>query len=343
MSITESEEVVAAAPASSQQQQQQQQQQVIHPTSLEGLLQLRQAGLLRHDVAIAEEEQHLCSTWSSAIRFEEEEEAPTTDNTTSTAPSAFRVVTHLDFGGCRLRKGLPEGTLHIFEQHFANRLTSLNLGGTDLPLTETLAVLEIFPKLQSLHVGANGLGNDGAAALADWIATSQFLTTLDLRYNDIGPEGCEVLCTGLCQQKCFLQQPPSTTTKKNSNHKGVTKLYLEGNRLQDAGALAFASHYQLGNNDSPLEELFLGANQIGAEGAASLAHCLTTNKTLSKLYLEGNRIQVEGADAFSNVLTECQGNTGLKHLFCDNNDIGKEGSKRLAAALNSGTAIGDAI
>lgn len=326
MSITESEEVVAAAPASSSAPQ------GIHPTSVEGLLQLLQAGLLRRDAALVEEEQHLCSAWSNAIRFEKD---PTADHTAS---SASMVVTHLDLGGCRLRQGLPEGTLQILQQHFANSLTSLNLGGTDLPLMETLAVLKAFRQLQSLHVGANGLGNDGAQALAEWVATASDLTSLDLRYNDIGPEGCEALCTGLFQQKEFLQQQQSTN---NNYNKGVTKLYLEGNRLQDAGALAFQSHYHLANPDSPLEELFLGANRIGAEGAASLATCFATNQTLSKLYLEGNHIQVEGADAFAKVLTE--GNTGLKHLFCDNNDIGKEGSKRLAAALNSGTAIGDAM
>ena len=259
------------------------------------------------------------------------------------------VVSHLDLGGCRLHRGLPDGMLFVLKQYFAPTLTSLNLGGTDLPIAETLSVLQSLEKLQSLHLGANGLGNDGVMALVPWLATASHLTIVDLRYNDIGPVGCESLCKGLRQQKEFLKlqqestsNTTTTTTTARTSNRGVAKLYLEGNNVQDAGAIALATHYPLAEADSPLKELFLGANHIGPDGAASLAKCLITNKTLSKLYLEGNHIRVEGADAFTKVLTtECGGNTGLKHLFCDNNDIGKEGSKRLAAALNSGTAIGD--
>ena len=300
---------------------------VVHPSSLEGLIQLRQSGLLRHDVN--EEQQHLCSAWGPAVQFAEEG-----------AESEGAMVTHLDFGGCRLRKGLPEGTLKIFQEHF-HTLQSLNLGGTDLPIKQILQVLSILAdSLQSLYLGANYLCDTGATALATtWIPTATQLTTLDLRYNEISGAGCEALCEGLQQQQ---QQQQHSKNSSNSNNACVTRLYLEGNRIQDQGATALAISW-LANADCPLQEVFLGANQIGPTGAAALARCLTTNKTLCKLTLEGNQILEEGADAFTKVLTECQGNTGLQHLFCDNNEIGKDGSKRLAEALNSATAIGDSL
>ena len=87
----------------------------------------------------------------------------------------------------------------------------------------------------------------------------------------------------------------------------------------------------------------MGANKIKADGAKSLAETLYKNKHLTKLYLEGNDIGLEGANYFSAVLECLQGDTALKHLFVDNNNIGKEGSKRLAKALNSGTAIGESL
>ena len=224
---------------------------IIHPTSLEGLLRLRQGGLLRHDVNLVEDQQHLCSAWSNAIGFEQEEPPNSAAATTTTTTTSRMVVSHLDLGGCRLHRGLPDGMLFVLKQYFAPTLTSLNLGGTDLPIAETLSVLQSLEKLQSLHLGANGLGNDGVMALVPWLATASHLTIVDLRYNDIGPVGCESLCKGLRQQKEFLKlqqestSNTTTTTTTARTNRGVAKLYLEGNNVQDAGAIALATHYPL--------------------------------------------------------------------------------------------------
>ena len=55
----------------------------------------------------------------------------------------------------------------------------------------------------------------------------------------------------------------------------------------------------------------------------------------------GNALGAQGISAFCTVLEELQGDTGLKHLYVDNNNIGKESSNRLAKALRSDTAIED--
>jgi hypothetical protein len=59
--------------------------------------------------------------------------------------------------------------------------------------------------------------------------------------------------------------------------------------------------------------------------------------------LEGSNIGLQGANAFSTVLEELDGNTVLKNLFVDNNNIGKEGPKQLASALDSATTMGDGL
>ena len=113
--------------------------------------------------------------------------------------------------------------------------------------------------------------------------------------------------------------------------------------MGDLGAIAIAN--LLKNEACQIRQVFMGSNQIQSKGAIELASSLYSNKLVSKIYLEGNNIGLEGADAFSSVLEELGsgGNTGLKNLFVDNNNIGKDGSKRLARALNSETAIGESL
>jgi hypothetical protein len=238
-------------------------------------------------------------------------------------------VARIDLGGKRLYKGFPAGgSPQIIFKQFAH-LATLNVAGTDLPLKDTMAILELVaPTIHALYLGGNGLGVAGAKALGQWLPSASQLIKLDLRYNDIGCEGMEALCAGLEQSK-------------------VQYLYAEGNQIGDQGAIALSQLLKTdennGNSSSRLREIFLGANQIQSQGAAEVASSLHSNKTVTKIYLEGNNIGLQGANAFSTVLEELDGNTALKNLFVDNNNIGKEGSMRLASALNSATAMGDGL
>jgi hypothetical protein len=315
----------------------------VAPLSLEGLVALLDSGILGHrtsTVLLTPGQKDFCAAWDpSTVQFD-----------------AHGHVVTLDLSSCRLRQGLPgivrvgsptggvSSSSLLWGGQFSH-LVTLNLGGTDLPVADTLELVSaVSSTLQSLFLGGNSLGNVGAAAIGTWLPTARQLTKLDLRYNDIGPVGCQALCQGLSVQRTVIQ------------------LYLEGNTVGNDGATALANllgglpeqENQENNAQSgkttpllgncPIEELFLGGNQIGADGASALASVLATNQTLRKLYLEGNSIGVVGAMAFTTALTKCQGNTGLKHLFCDNNNIGKEGSQQLARALNSATAIlGDSL
>ena len=273
----------------------------VNPSCLEGLLSLKAAGLL---VTNPEEDDAVCSAWpSDQVGFDE---------------SGKLVL--LNLGNKRLRLGLPLDPTVTF-----SALQTLNLGGTDLPPQDTVRILtDVAGTIEHLYLGGNMLNNVGAALLGTWLSTMKpkCLVHLDVRFNDIGPEGADALCQG-------LEANPT-----------VVRLYLEGNVLGDAGASYVARFLRV--PDCPVQQLFLGANQIGPVGAMHLASVLTTNKTLTKLYLEGNSILEGGADAFTKALNECEF-TALKHLFCDNNNIGKEGSQRLAKALNSDTLIGDSL
>jgi Ran GTPase-activating protein (RanGAP) involved in mRNA processing and transport len=277
----------------------------VEANSLEGLRALAEAGLLNDGG------DELCTSWIQK-----------TDERVAFNDSGK--VTTLNLGGMRLRKGLP--CVPVVFRHFED-LSSLNLGGTDLPMADIAEVLGYLGSIESLHLSGNGLGDDGAKQIAAWLETTEpkHLIKLDLRYNDIGGTGMEALC---CQGLL---------------HTNVAYWHMEGNRIGDDGCAALSKGLLLPN--FKLQELFLGANQIGPDGAIHLAAALRNNNNslLSKLYLEGNHIGHTGATAIAEALESLDGTATLKNLFMDNNNIGKEGSERLAKALNSATAIPDTI
>ncbi|GAX20702.1 hypothetical protein FisN_7Hu011 [Fistulifera solaris] len=196
-------------------------------------------------------------------------------------------------------------------------LQTLNLGGTDLPVAEVMNILaKVAPSIQHLFLGGLGLRDEGAIAVTQFLSSATQLIKIDLRYNDIGAAG--------------LQGWPSLPNT-------LRFLYLEGNNLQDAGATTLATLLESSN----VEQVFLGANRIGPAGAQALAHILPHSQ-ITKLYLEGNRIGIEGAEHFINALERDRSSIILQHLYADNNDIGKESSKRLAKALNLESMIDDA-
>lgn len=317
----ESETMDGGAEASSRQ---------VEDTCLQGLRILKEHGLL----FTSNDDDHLVNSWckNDKVRFND-------DNNNDIDKPAF--VSFIDLGGRRLHRGLPMSPPPF--DHFS-QLTTLNLAGTDLPLSDTMTVLEQLKALESLYIGGNGLGVAGGKALGAWLRSggpsSRSLKKLDLRYNDIGGAGMMALCQGL------------SSSSSSSSTNTVQQLYVEGNGIGDEGAAALAEllveqgnqqkeQHVKGVENVGLREVFLGANNIQALGARKLAASLYTNKQLFKLYLEGNNIGLEGANAFSAVLEELNGDTGLRKLFVDNNNIGKEGSKRLAETLNSGSAIDD--
>jgi len=280
------------------------------PSDLEGLQKLQELGLVQQTTQTNDDDDCSSSCCWDKERVHLDEQGR---------------VSFLNLGGKRLHRGIV-GAKSIFEKFAA--LNTLNLGGTDLPPKDTVEMLNALTSLESLYLGGNGLGDAGATILAAWLVSEKApdsLAKIDLRYNDITGVGTAALCEAL-----------QTRTPNN-----VIYLHLEGNQVDDTGCQALAN--LLKSDNCRLEQLFLGANHIGADGAIELACALQSNNTLSKLYLEGNNIGLEGADAFSKALEEMNGSSALKNLFSDNNGIGKEGAKRLAKALNSATAIPDGL
>mmetsp|Transcript_55688 Transcript_55688/g.134964 ORF Transcript_55688/g.134964 Transcript_55688/m.134964 type:complete len:360 (+) Transcript_55688:33-1112(+) len=331
----------------------------VNQSCLEVLRYLKECGLLEYcnDETSIDHDDRLVASWCSSS-------SNGSDNKVKFDEDGF--VSSLDLGGKRLYRGFPipgktaptatgnktRMVLPPFDKF--QRLKTLNLAGTDLPLNDTMKVLEMIQStIEVLFLGGNGLGVAGGKAIASWLSGlagggggRSHLAKLDLRYNDLGDEGMTSLC---CDG---LMKMTGTGTEALGDCCNVRHLYVEGNDIGDSGVDALArllnhqgnvSKETAGSESYGIREVYLGANKIRHVGAQSLASTLHTNKMISKIYLEGNQIGLQGANAFSEVLEQLNGNTSLQQLFVDNNNIGKEGSKRLAQALNSGTSIGDMI
>jgi Leucine-rich repeat (LRR) protein len=166
-------------------------------------------------------------------------------------------------------------------------------------------------QLTSLDLRYNQIGDAGAASLA---ALTQ-LTSLDLGGNQIGAAGAASLAA-LTQLTCLNldnNQIGDAGAASLAALKQLTSLDLWGNKIGAAGAASLAALKQL-------TSLELWGNKIGAAGAASLAAL----KQLTSLNLGYNKIGDEGAASLAAL-------TQLTSLNLENNEIGDAGAAALAA------------
>jgi len=113
----------------------------------------------------------------------------------------------------------------------------------------------------------------GAAAIAEALRGNEVLTTLDLRYNDIGPAG------GIAIGKAL------------EINEVLTNLVLRNNNIGDEGAKALAAALRV---NGVLKSLNLYFNNIGNTGAIAIAEALRGNEVLTDLKLWGNNLGDEG-------------------------------------------------
>ena len=136
--------------------------------------------------------------------------------------------------------------------------------------------------LQKLVLGANTIGDAGAAAIAEALKVNAVLHTLVLGSllggNSIGDAGALAIADAL---------------KVNAV---LEELYLSGNFIGDAGAVALAEGLKV---NVVLKTLWLTDNSIGDEGAAAIAEALRVHRSakLMRLSLFRNIIRSKGSGA----------------------------------------------
>ncbi len=194
------------------------------------------------------------------------------------------------------------------------------------------------PLVRHLLLGTNGLGADGARAVAGALRPGHHVETLYLGCNRIDADGVAALATRLVRlQRLYLggngfgpEAVPALGTLIHAA--GVHEIYLAANHLGDAGAGELARLAE----GVPLT-LGLGGNGLSPAGAAVLARHLGawTALDLSRppsersLGARGNVVGDEGAYALADAL----GGARLRRLDLRRTAIGGRGARRLVAAV----------
>merc|ERR1719399_1748155 len=143
--------------------------------------------------------------------------------------------------------------------------------------------------LEELDLAANGIGDAGAAALAEML-TALPLQVLELERNVVAAEGAQALAAAL-------------------DRSALASLGLAGT-LVGAGATALAEALKA---NTSLTKLDLRAAKLSAPGAVALAGAVEVNTALLDVSLQGNALGDEGTCALADALAA---NTTLTPSTC---------------------------
>lgn len=201
-----------------------------------------------------------------------------------------------------------------------------------------LAALRRGEPLVSVHgSGASGVGESGAAALAEALAQHARLLSLRLRGHAVGDAGASRLAEGLerhgalraldLSENAIGDVGAAQLAKALLHGRDLRLLSLQGNKIGDAGILQLA---QVLGKHPELEELELGGNALGESAASCLAKSLAKHAGLQVLRLEQNAVGDVGASALADALGP--GST-LRALHLGTNGISDTGALRLSLAL----------
>jgi len=167
-------------------------------------------------------------------------------------------------------------------------------------------VVSVSKVLVKLYIGANSIGDAGAAALADALKTNRMVSELSLNENSIGDAGAAALAEAL---------------RVNSV---LTTVSLAGNpSIGYKGAAALAEALK---TNTVLTQLHLFDCSIGDQGAMAIAEALRVNGALTHLTIEGNRVGDDGATALARALRV---NAGLTTLHISENKISLQARREL--------------
>jgi len=196
--------------------------------------------------------------------------------------------------------------------------------------TDTDSTVPIAHSLRILKLGFNGIGPEGAKALAEAISSvrhaardaagksfgprataSVVVGELDLACNAIGPEGARALGAALDDGVskldlgnngigCVGAKDLARALVSNST---TTELSLAGNEIKGTGAWWIAAFLAKTKHVSGLTTLDLGSNAVGDAGACDLAEEMTECVSLRHLDLRRNDITRIGAESFCDAMT----------------------------------------
>ncbi len=224
----------------------------------------------------------------------------------------------------------------------ASAVTKLRLADNAIgPGVRSLCAALVLGHLTEVDLSDNGLGKEGADAVADALAASTCaLHVLSLRGNRIGDRGVAHLCSKLTGRGAAALE--SLDLSKNeigepsgsplggflARNKVLRTLHLGWNALGSLGGRALLAG--LRENDK-VTTLTLEWNGLAEAGGGPLSEALSQNVSLTHLDLTHNRIGDKQAKAFARALTD---HRSIKTLVLAGNNIQISGAQLLLGCLN---------
>lgn len=147
-------------------------------------------------------------------------------------------------------------------------MTGIKMNDNTITMLDKEVICNMMSSLTVLHIGRNGLYDEGAELLSEGLVNTSSLKTLSAWNGNIHTKGAVALADAL---------------SKNSS---LQVLDLHDNSIGDDGAVALANG--LSKNTS-LTALDISSNRIGDDGAVAFAGVLMTdNRTLEALGIRHN-------------------------------------------------------
>lgn len=213
---------------------------------------------------------------------------------------------------CKLTRAQPSASL-----------TCLHLENTQMSgknLLVLICALKYNTGIRELYLGDNGLQPTDGSHIYQLITSNTCLQLLDLRNNNIGDSGVRHICEGLRNRESIEKSALSAMVLWNNNVTGASMESL-------AEALT---------ENTKIETLNIGSNNLGIEGIARLKPALVSNSHLHRLGLQNTGINCEGAI----ILAECiADNTALLRVDIRDNPIALAGLLALHSAMKMNTSI----
>ena len=202
------------------------------------------------------------------------------------------------------------------------------------------------PSITQLNVYNYELGDDRIEILADAIASSSQIVTLDVGRNNLTVVGASALAAGLranesihtvwLRENAIGQLGVEAFADMLESNQSLMGLSLGRNGINHDGAAALALGLK---TNQTLRTLWLYGNEVGDWGVKSLSDALRENNTLAELYLGGNHITEQGAESLCHVLAS--ENDALVKLEMFKNQIGDQGALMFAELLGKSTSLND--
>jgi Ran GTPase-activating protein (RanGAP) involved in mRNA processing and transport len=167
---------------------------------------------------------------------------------------------------------------------------------SELALGKLRNLLTQAQDMPVLNLADAFIGDEGCDMVAQFLRDNPTTTTVELRGNNIGPQGASYIAQALVGVS------------------SVRNLSLEWNVVSN-GLGPLTEALSLNAN---LESLDLRNNRIGPEGAGQIARMLQTNKGLNKLDLRWNEIGSSGANE---ILQALKSNKTLKSIDMSGNKV----------------------